>query len=319
MKHEALVHTVAMLLSAAFGLAVGHLTGIAVSDYLISVALAAMLYFVFICIDGKALREAFLNHRFTVTSVILNFIWTPFFAFGLGYLFFAGDVDVRIGLLLCLAAPCTDWYLVFTAASKGDMAVSSAILPLNMILQIVLVPLYLVVMFGADIHMESYDPIIVSLLTLAVPFILSFTVRRAAVSNESMRRIQDGSAGNSSLGQIIFLCIAVFQMFLSCSSDILDNIQMLVECIAPLLVFFVATTLMSLAVSSKLGWGFDQSTSLMFVVLARNSPLILAMMSSLFQNQPLVLAVLVICPLIELPFLSVASYLRGRKREVFLG
>ncbi|MCQ2079560.1 MAG: arsenic resistance protein [archaeon] len=310
MRHEALIHTVAMLLSALLGLFLGRLTDVGMSEIFIDAALGAMLYFVFVCIDGSSLRRAFGNNRFTATSLLLNFLWTPFLAFGLGLLFFAGDVDVRVGLLLCLAAPCTDWYLVFTAAARGDVAVSSAILPLNLILQIVLVPVYFVLLLGPSVGTPSVELLLLALSTLAVPLVVAVVVRHF------LPRVREVSESNASTGQITFLCAAVFLMFLGCAGEMTDNLPTLVWCLVPLILFFVLMTVVARLVSAAQGWEHPLTASLTFTVLARNSPLVLAMMAPIFQDRPLVLAVLVVCPLVELPFLSAVSYVMGRRAEL---
>ena len=66
-----------------------------------------LLFFVFLSVDGKKLKEAFKNIRFTATAVITNFIWTPVFAFLLGILFFRENVDMQVGLMMLMVTPST--------------------------------------------------------------------------------------------------------------------------------------------------------------------------------------------------------------------
>ncbi len=44
---------------------------------------------------------------------------------------------------MLMVTPCTDWYLIFTEIAKGNVALSTAILPVNLILQVLLLPIYL--------------------------------------------------------------------------------------------------------------------------------------------------------------------------------
>ena len=56
----------------------------------------------------------------------------------------------------------------------------------------------------------------------------------------------------------------------------------------------------------------EDRVSLTFTTLARNSPLSLAIAVSAFSGQPLIALALVIGPLIELPVLSLTSYIMYR-------
>lgn len=57
------------------------------------------------------------------------------------------SVDVRMGLVMLLVTPCTDWYLVFTGLARGNVELGASILSLNLLLQICLPPVYLSAFF----------------------------------------------------------------------------------------------------------------------------------------------------------------------------
>lgn len=309
MKNEALVHTVALLTSAVVALGMGTAIGSPDVSVLTEIFLGAMLYFVFVCIEPGDLKRSFSDRRFAFLTLAVNFIWTPLFAIGLGALFFGGDTDIRIGLFLALAAPCTDWYLVFTASAKGNVTAASSVLPMNLLLQIVLVPFFLLVFFGSDMCSDTLGPIAQTIAVLFVPMFLALTVRRFS------GHIRERSAKNSSAGQLVFLCAAVFCMFLSGSQDILDNTDVLLRCVVPLVTFFAVNLLTVTVLSKECHMDRSDSVAAVFTCLARNSPLVLAMMSPLFQDSPLVLAVLAVTPLVELPILSLLSAIYGRKND----
>ena len=50
---------------------------------------------------------------------------------------------IFVGLIFYLVAPCTDWFLGFTKLANGDVDINLAILPINLISQILLLPVYL--------------------------------------------------------------------------------------------------------------------------------------------------------------------------------
>ena len=81
---------------------------------------------------------------------------------------------------MLMVTPCTDWYLIFTEIAKGNVALSTAILPVNLILQVLLLPIYLFLFAGVmktvavSVLVESIVIVIVyHLLAHATKFIMN--------------------------------------------------------------------------------------------------------------------------------------------------
>ena len=127
------------------------------SESLITLFLCLMLYGLFLEVPLKDLKNSFKNVKFTSASLIINFIWTPLLGYFLGALFLKGNIDILIGFFMLILTPCTDWYLVFTKMAKGNLNLSFSILPINLILQIVLLPIYLIIFFSTSNSMNYYE------------------------------------------------------------------------------------------------------------------------------------------------------------------
>ena len=144
---------------------------------LINIFLCLMLFGLFLEVPLPELKNSFKNVKFTSTSLIINFIWTPLFGYFLGSLFLKGNVDILIGFFMLILTPCTDWYLVFTKMAKGDLSLSLSILPINLVLQILLLPVFLVLFFSSgntiDYAQLTYSLIIV----IVIPFIAAQTIK----------------------------------------------------------------------------------------------------------------------------------------------
>ena len=96
----------------------------------------------------KRNKNGFRNLKFAGTSLTINFLWTPLLAWGLGALFLSDHPALWVGFIMLMVTPCTDWYLIFTEIAKGNVALSTAILPVNLILQVLLLPIYLFLFAG---------------------------------------------------------------------------------------------------------------------------------------------------------------------------
>ena len=121
---------VLLALAALAGLASGRLTpwGDAMGK-LVQPLLIAMLLGVFWDIPLKDLKKGFQDVKFAGASLAINFIWIPVMGWLLALALLAGEPELRIGFIMLLVTPCTDWYLVFTAMARGNVPLSASILP----------------------------------------------------------------------------------------------------------------------------------------------------------------------------------------------
>ena len=272
------------------------------SEYLINIFLCLMLYGLFLEVPLNELKDSFKNIKFTSTSLIINFIWTPLFGYFLGSLFLKGNLDIVIGFFMLILTPCTDWYLVFTKMAKGDIKLSLSILPINLVLQIILLPIYLVIFFSSANTMD-YSQLAYSLLiVIVIPFIATQITK--FILNDSLK--EKASELFSNL-QIWFLSLAVFCIFTSQGELLFNNLNSVVSIFIPLIIFFGVNVIIDLLVSEKVNFTYQEYASLTMTTLARNSPLALAIAINSFPGHELISIALVIGPLIELPVLYIVS------------
>lgn len=272
------------------------------TDYMITFFLCMMLFGLFMEVPLGELKNSFKNTKFSLTSLVINFIWTPLFGYFLATLFLKGNIDVMIGFFMLILTPCTDWYLVFTKIAKGDLTLSLSILPMNLILQIILLPIYLLIFFSSGNAMD-YTPLAQSILiVIVIPFIAAQIVKYL-LKNDLKEKISELF---SSL-EIWFLALAVFCIFASQGKLLLDNLESVVTIFVPLVIFFATNTTIDLLLSEKVNFTYQEYASLTMTTLARNSPLALAIAINSFPGHELIAISLVIGPLIELPVLYAVS------------
>lgn len=304
---------VIIIMAALLGLLLGAVTPLGeVSSSLIEVFLMMLLYILFLSIDLKQIKKSFTNVRFTLSAVIINFVFTPLFGYLLGKVFFPGSLDIRIGLLMLLVTPCTDWYLVFTGLSKGNVELGMSILPLNLILQIVLLPVYLLVLIGSEVTMDVGSLVSSVAMVLVIPFVLAYITKAITKNSEKFKGFLSEQGDNL---QLLFLCLAVVVMFASEGKNLLDNPLLLAQMFIPLLIFFAVLFFVAQIVGKLMKFPKKDIVALNMTTLARNSPLSLAIAVVTFPEQPLVSLALVIGPLIELPVLSIVSGILLRLNE----
>ncbi|MBR0058058.1 MAG: arsenic resistance protein [Methanobrevibacter sp.] len=271
---------------------------------LINIFLCLMLYGLFLEVPLYELKKSFKNIKFTSTSMIINFIWTPLFGYFLGNLFLNGNIDIFIGFFMLILTPCTDWYLVFTKMAKGNVNLSLSILPINLILQIVLLPVYLILFFSKNNTINYGDLGYSLLIVIVIPFVMA-QITKLILNNDLNEKV----SGFFSKYQIIFLALAVFAIFNSQGKLLFENLNSILTIFIPLMAFFATNTIIDLLLSEQIHFTYEEYASLTMTTLARNSPLALAIAINSFPGRELIAIALVIGPLIELPVLYIVSRL----------
>jgi ACR3 family arsenite efflux pump ArsB len=277
----------------------------------IEVFLTGMLFFVFLNVPLKEISKSFSDMRFSISALLLNFMVTPLFAFGLSRAFFPGQIDGQIGFIMLLATPCTDWYLIFTGSARGNVSLGASILPLNLLLQIILLPIYLLLFLGAEVSFDIFTILRSIVFVLMIPLVSANIVKYSARKTNRQDRLAKVLEKADDL-QCILLCLAILSMFASQGALLLDNTGIFVKITPALLLFFAVIFCLALGAGKLLRLPFRNIVSLIFTASARNSPISLAIAAVTFPSQPVIALVLVMGPLIELPVLAVYAALLRR-------
>lgn len=297
-----------MLMAIFLGLVLGQIRFVAETAALfIMPFLIIMLFGVFFQVPLKNLRKAFLNRKVAGLSLLINFVWTPFFAYGLSRLFFQDSPDVFIALIMDLVTPCTDWYLVFTGLAGGQLALSTALLPWNLLMQLILMPIYLFIFAGEIVGVEPRIFIQSFSTVLLAPFLAAIVVRKVILSNKGEQWLNEKVLVNIDTFQSIFLLLAITAMFASQGIILLDNIHLVLRLLVPVSLFFVINFTLGLFIGRFARLSYQEGTSLIITILARNAPLALTLAVAVFPGRPLIPLVLAVESLIELPILFVIT------------
>ncbi|MBF2013937.1 MAG: arsenic resistance protein [Rivularia sp. T60_A2020_040] len=306
-----------LVIAAIFiGLALGQITWFAENAvYLIVPALMLMLYGVFLNTPLNHLGNALQNYKVTGLSLGINFLWTPIFAWGLGAIFLRDTPDLWVGLIMLMVTPCTDWYLIFTSISQGDVTLATALLPWNLLLQVMLLPIYLLIFAGKLVNINIFILLENVVLVLVIPLILALISKRLIQQNNPIgQQILRKLAAN----QTVFLAIAIAAMFASQGQILMQRPDLLLKMLMPILIFFGVNFCLGQLIGHLAKFSYEEVACFNCTTLARNSPIALAIATSTFRERPLIALALVIGPLIELPVMVLVSQslLRLRHRYV---
>jgi ACR3 family arsenite efflux pump ArsB len=283
------------------------------SGHLITPLLMGMLYAAFLPIPLRHLGGAFRNYRVTISSLAINFVWTPLLAWELGVLFLRDAPDLRVGLLMLMVTPCTDWYLLFTGIAKGNVGLATALLPLNFILQMVLLPFYLALFAQSEVSLDF------NVLINKIAIVLLIPMGLALLSRYAIGRLKGPIWLHQKLPQVAMvqlLCLnlSIVSIFAAEGATVLQQPDLVLRLLLPIGLFFIINFLLSQLIGRAIKLAYSEVACLTCTTLARNSPVALAVAAAAFGDRPLIALTLVIGPLIELPIMALVTQLLWRLR-----
>ena len=183
-------HQVALYLAAIVGGGVvGSLAPVVAPGLSLAITpvLGLLLFATFLSVPLIDVARSLRDLRFLGTVVVVDFVVAPVVAFGLSRLV-ADDRGLLVGVLLVLLTPCIDYVIVFTGLAGGARDRLLAAAPVLMLLQIVLLPVYLLVFAGG----ETVATIDLRPFVEAFVFLIVVPLAAAAVVQALARRQRAG-------------------------------------------------------------------------------------------------------------------------------
>lgn len=310
---------VILMLMILFGLIAGTAFGFdgELSNQIIYGSLIGLMFGIALGTPLSNVLRSFTNIRFFAIAWAMNFIIVPLIGFVLASLFLRGNDLIFVGFILYVVAPCTDWFLVFTSMARGDVPLGLALLPTNLVLQILLIPLYLWLFAGEVVPFQLSALLESVVVFILLPFAVAAVFNHAVVRAKGLEWKEKKMAQVPLALQTLTLAIVIFLMFASQTQVIIDNAGPLLVTLVPILIFFLCSFLIVQAISRAIRLKYEEYALLSCTSIARNSPLVLAIAFGLFPDQPLIQVAIIIGVLIELPVLVLLARMLLKSRKSY--
>lgn len=292
--HQVWCYLGAVLLGLLVGTAWPGLGSVAES--LVWPVLAVLLYATFSQVPLTTIPAAFADGRFLATALAGNFALVPLGVWGLVQLVPDDDV-LRLGLLLVLLVPCTDWFITFTQLGRGDTARAIALTPITLIVQLVLLPVYLWVMAGVDVGSvfslrDLWPALLVVLGPLALAALTELWSSRSAHGGRLVDRL--GWWPVPLLGVVILL-VATAHV-----GEVGESLHVLPVVLGVAVAYLVVALVLAKALGVAARLPTDQGRTLAFTLGTRNSFIVLPFALSLPSGWEVAAIVVVMQSLVEL-------------------
>ncbi|WP_298889980.1 arsenic resistance protein [uncultured Serinicoccus sp.] len=293
-------HQVPLLLAA---IALGAAVGVGrpqlgpVLDPGIQPALMALLFATFLGVPlvevGRALRDA----RFLGSVTVANFVVVPLVAGGLSR-FVADEPGLLLGVLLVLLTPCVDYVIVFTGLAGGARDRLVAAVPLLMALQVLLLPLYLLVLAGPEVlSVVEVAPFVEAfLLLIVVPLAAAALVQSLSRRHRAGRLVEEAMAA-----AMVPLLMATLALVVGSQVARLGPQAAEIARVVPIYVAFVVVAVaVGMAVGRAARLDVPSTRAVVFSTATRNSLVVLPLALALPASLAIVPLVVVTQTLVEL-------------------
>ncbi|MFN4002055.1 arsenic resistance protein [Microcella sp.] len=295
-RNQVLVYLVAVVAGIALGSlapAVGEWAEAAILP-----VLAVLLLATFLQVPLAHLPAAFRDVRFLGAVLIANFVLIPLVVAGL-LLLAPNDPAIRLGIVMVLVVPCTDWFLTFTHVAKGDTARAVAATPVLLLVQLALLPVYVFVLQGGDQRVEiELGPIVVTFVVLIViPLVIAAVL-------ELLGSRRPGPAATaveaSAWLPVPLLAIVLFLIATSQVGAILGALPLLPWLTTIFVGYLVAAVIIALVTSRLLRLEPQVTRTVVFSTSTRNSFVVLPIALALPEAAAIAVVVIVVQTFVEL-------------------
>lgn len=306
-KHQVLFYLAAILVGLGAGSAAPGYA--AAMETLVWPALAALLYATFTQVPLSRLPAAFRDRRFVTAVLAGNFIAVPILVFLLLPLV-PDDPAVRLGVLLVLLVPCTDWFVTFTHLGGGATRRAIAVTPLNLLAQMALLPFYLWLFMGSGFFGAiALDHALLALaLLIAFPLALAWATQLGAGRSGAVARTADRLAWLP----VPLLALVLFMVAASQVEAVAGSGGVLVAVLPVFLAFVAGAVVLGLFLGRLARLDTRGTRALAFSLASRNSFVVLPFALALPASWELAAIVIVFQSLVELFALAALVWLMPR-------
>ncbi len=302
-RHQLWLYLAAIAAGLAIGTALPGLS--AAFETLLWPVLGLLLYTTFIQVPLAQIPLAFRDTRFLGAVLIGNFLLVPLLVWGLSHLL-PDDPAIRLGVLLVLLVPCTDWFISFTHLGGGDTRRAIAATPVNLVAQIVLLPLYLWLFMGDGLlGLVDHERVALAFVALILlPLFAAWVTSRIALRITAVRPFVVGLR----VVPIPLLASVILMIAASQVEAVLGALPVFRKVAFVFLAFLVIVPVIAIGLARALRLSAMSTRTLVFSLATRNSFVVLPIAVALGPGWEIAIVVIVFQSLVEL--LAMIAYLR---------
>jgi len=293
-----------MLITLLFAVAIltGTLLGIAGLELPTDPLILVLVGAIFFTLRLGSLRSLRRAPRTILVALATNFVLIPLIA--LPITLALPSEALRLGVLIYCLAPCTDWFLGFTRLAGGDTVAGAALIPIQMLIQLLMYPIWMMLFAGESVAWmpETAGATLVQwfLVPAAIGIVGQLLVPR---------RLRQLAIDAVDAAVPFVIAAVIVAIFAGNVRTILADPGSFAWVLLAVFVFFVATFALGEGLARVFRLDHAAHVLVTMTTSARNAPLMLAVTTIALPDQPLVHAAIIIGMLVEFPHLTALTHL----------
>jgi len=270
---------------------------------LVDIGIFLVITAVMLGVRTPDLRGAFKKRKATALALTTNFVVIPGVAWLLGWAFLRHSPDLWIGIILYALTPCVGWYLIFIDAAHGNVAWGATLLPWNLGLQIVLMPVYLWLLVGHVLYLNPWTLLQSVGIFFVAPFVVGWGVQWWILHHHGEAAFAGPVKAVLGPFKLWALVVVIVALFASQPPLKIHDLVALLTMVGTIFVFFVVMFLLALLNGAWAHLSYEDNVTLTFTTTARNSEVVIGVAMAAFPGHPLVYMAILVGPLVELTIL----------------
>ncbi|MEO1523130.1 MAG: bile acid:sodium symporter, partial [Cyanobacteria bacterium J06633_2] len=224
------------------------------------------------------------DFRVQLLTQVINFGVIPFFAFGMGRVFFTDQPLIALGLLLASLLPTSGMTISWTGFANGNISAAIKMTVIGLILGALATPFYAKWLMGAVVEIPLASIFKQIVIIVFLPMILGVFTRFALIQivgvdkyNTSLRKKFPAFSTLGVLG-IVFVAMALK------AKDIVANPLVLLSFLIPLAILYAGNFLLSTLIG-KFFFKRGDAIALVYGTVMRNLSIALAIAMTAFGKE----------------------------------
>jgi arsenite transporter len=300
-----------IVLFIILGLLYGYFSKPAYLKSYVSLVLFLMIYPMMINLKVTDVFKSLNNLKPLLLSIGINFIISPILAFILGKIFFSNEPMLLVGIILIGLIPTSGMTASWTGLAKGNLQLSLAMVSVNLLLSIFIIPVYLKLFLGQIVTIETIVILKSLLKVVIIPLILGDLTRRLIIKGFGMDRYKEmkpNFSGISSLGVLLIVFIAMALK----SKTIINRLDLVFISIIPLIILYFLIITIAHIIGTKV-LNHEAKVSLVYATTMRNLTIALGLSLSSF-GESLAVFLIAIGYVVQLPIAAFYMKISGRSK-----